>query len=60
MSGVMISLSPCIKSEIDRLVAFDEYAKFQDADDMIQKLNAILSIPHGFLQFQLQGKIATC
>ena len=48
MSGVMISLTPCIKAEVDRQAALDEYAEFQDADDMIQKLNMILSNPHGF------------
>ena len=34
MSGVMISLTPCIKAEVDRVVDFDEYAEFKDADDM--------------------------
>ena len=48
MSGVMISLTPRIKPEVDCQVAFDEYAEFQDADDMIQQLNLILSKPHSF------------
>ena len=50
MSGAMISLTPCIAPTIDRQVAFDEYAEFKDADDMIQQLNSILSRPHGFPQ----------
>ena len=45
---VMISLTPCFKPTIDRQVAFGEYAEFKDADDMIQKLNEILSRPTGF------------
>ena len=53
MSGAMISLTPCIaptnKATIDRQVA-REYAEFKDADDMIQQLNSILSLPHGFPQ----------
>ena len=52
----MISLTPCIKAEVDRQVAFDEYAEFQDADDMIQKLNAILSKPHDFPQIPAPRK----
>ena len=48
MSGVMISLTPCFKPTIDRQVAFDEYAEVKDADDMIQKLNVILSKPTSF------------
>ena len=35
---------------------FDEYAEFQDADDMIQKLNSILSKPHGFPQIPAPRK----
>ena len=59
MSGVMTPcLTPSIKAEIDRQVAFDEYAEFKDADDVIQKLNEILSRPTWFsIRFQLQGKI---
>ena len=48
MSGAMISLTPCIEPTIDRQVALNEYAEFQDADDMIQQLNSILSKPTWF------------
>ena len=56
MSGVMISLTPCIKPTIDRQVAFNEHAELKDADDVIQKLNGILSIPHGFPQIPAPSK----
>ena len=56
MSGVMISLTPCIKAEVERQVALDEHAEFQDADDMIQKLNLTLSKPHGFPPIPAQRK----
>ena len=48
MTGVMVSLTPCFKPTIDRQVALDEYGEFKDGDDMIQKLNVILSKPTGF------------
>ena len=56
MSGVMVSLTPLFKSTVDRTIAFHEYAKFKDVNDMIQKLNAILSIPKGFPQIPAPRK----
>ena len=50
MSGVMVSLTPLFKASIDRPIALNEYAEFTDADDMVNKLNAILAIPKGFPQ----------
>ena len=43
MCGAMISLTPCIAPTV-----LHEYAEFNDAEDMIQKLNDILSKPQGF------------
>ena len=48
MCGAMISLTPCIAPTCDRECDLHEYAEFQDADDMIHKLNDILSKPDGF------------
>ena len=56
MSGAMISLTPCNAPTIDRQVALHEYAEFKDADDMIQQLNSILSMPHGFPQIPAPRK----
>ena len=50
MSGVMVSPTPLFKSNVDRPIAFHEYAELNDVNDMIQKLNVILSIPKGFPQ----------
>ena len=47
MSGVMVSLTPVFKASIPRQVALSEYAEFKDPDDMVQKLNDILSRPDG-------------
>ena len=54
----MLSLTPCYKSTVDRTIALREYAEFKDVDDVIQKLNATLSIPHGFPQIPAPRKIA--
>ena len=56
MSGAMISLTPCIEPTIDRQPALNEYAEFKDADDMIQQLNSLLSMPHGFPQIPAPRK----
>ena len=56
VSGVMVSLTPCFKASIDRPIQFSEYAEFKDVNDMVQKLNGILSIPHGFPQIPTPRK----
>ena len=56
MCGATISLTPCIAPTCERECDLHEYAEFKDADDMIQKLNEILSKPIGFHRSQLQGR----
>ena len=56
MSGVMVSLTPCLKSSVDRPIELKEHAEFKDVQDMIQKLNRILSIPQGFPQIPAPRK----
>ena len=56
MNGVMVSLTPCIKASADRPIALNEYAEFKDVNDMVHKLNAILSIPAGFPQIPAPRK----
>ena len=56
MCGAMISLTPCIAPKGDRECDLHEYAEFHDADDMIQKLNDILSKPDGFPQIPIPRK----
>ena len=56
MSGVMVSLTPCIKASMDRLIALSENAEFKDVNDMVHKLNALLSIPTGFPQIPTPRK----
>ena len=56
MSGVMVSLTPCINPNVDRPIVFNEYAEFKDVNDMIQKLNVILSKPTGFPQIPAPRK----
>ena len=48
MCGAMISLTPCIATKVDCQPDLHEIAEFQDAMDMIQQLNSILSRPIGF------------
>ena len=48
MCGAMISLTPCIAAKVDRQVDLHEIAEFQDAEDMVQQLNVILSKAIGF------------
>ena len=43
MCGAMISLTPCIAFKVDRQPDLHEFAEFQDAEDMVQQLNGILS-----------------
>ena len=52
----MVSLTPLFKSTVDRTIAFSEYAEFKDVDEMVQKLNAILSIPKDFPQIPVPRK----
>ena len=56
MSGVMVALTPLFKASMDRPIQFSEYAEFKDVDDMIQKLNGILSTPEGFPQIPAPRK----
>ena len=48
MSGVMISLTPVFPQKTARPIQLAEYAEFDDADQMVTKLNEILSRPDGF------------
>ena len=48
MCGAMISLTPCIAPTVERECDLHENAEFEDAEDMIEKLNDILSKPPGF------------
>ena len=48
MCGAMISLTLCIAAKVHRQPDLHEIAEFQDAEDMIQQLNSILSRPIGF------------
>ena len=50
MCGAMISLTPCIAPTIPRDCDLDASVSFTDVNDMIQQLNAILSIPGDFPQ----------
>ena len=52
----MISLTPCIEPKSDRDCDLHEYAEFESADDMIQKLNDILAKPDGFPQIPIPRK----
>ena len=56
MCGAMISLTPCIAPTVERECDVHEYAEFKDAEDMIQKLNVILSKPTGFPQIPAPRK----
>ena len=56
MSGVMVSLTPCLKSSVERPIELSEYADFKDVNDMTQKLNRILPIPQGFPQIPVPRK----
>ena len=46
----MISLTPCIAPTVPRKCDLDASVSFKDANDMIQQLNTILSIPQDFPQ----------
>ena len=56
MCGAMISLTPCIAPTVERECDLHEYAEFKDAEDMMQKLNVILSKPQGFPQIPVPRK----
>ena len=56
MCGAMISLTPCIAPKVSRDCDLDASMSFNDANDMIQKFNAILSVPHGFPQIPAPRK----
>ena len=56
MCGAMISLTPCNQPNVERGCDLEEYAEFQSADDMIQKLNEILAITPGFPQIPAPRK----
>ena len=48
LCGAMISLTPCIAPTVKRECDLREYAEFESVEDMIEKLNDILSKPPGF------------
>ena len=48
MRGAMISLTPCIAPTCERECDLHEYAEFKSVEDMIEKLNDILSKPRDF------------
>ena len=56
MCGTMISLTPCIAPICERECDLHEYAEFKSVEDMIEKLNDILSKPHGFPAIPLPRK----
>ena len=56
MCGAMVSLTPCIAPTCDRECDLEEYAEFQDLDDMITKLNGILSKSEGFPRIPVPRK----
>ena len=58
MCGAMSSLTPCIAPKVSRDCDLDASMSFNDVNDMIQKLNAILAVPKDFRRFLLQGVIA--
>ena len=47
LCGAVIRLTPCIAPTVERECDLHKYAEFKDAEDMIQKLNEILSKPIG-------------
>ena len=58
MYGAMVSLTPCIAPTCDRECDLEEYAEFEDLDDMITKLNGILSKSEDFPRSPFEGRNA--